>query len=201
MRSCFGVQKQAIIRRFFFFASFSYPAHRVNETNLRTLRRVKHRHFCVLYQFSPYGDYFFSWVRIANYIQLCPSIYRHIVSSMNLKKKPIRLSGQSGTRAGNRQKTRNPIRTNSSQQAPYQVFRLILIGERFFFSYSPKFRNNWRYVSTCGGALSLFVKLSSSKKIKFIKFHIFGKKNQENMEVEKLRAEKSRKFGGKKTLR
>ena len=87
MRSCFGVQKQAIIRRFFFFASFSYPAHRVNETNLRTLRRVKHRHFCVLYQFSPYGDYFFSWVRIANYIQLCPSIYRHIVSSMNLKKK------------------------------------------------------------------------------------------------------------------
>ena len=41
--------------------------------------------------------------------------------------------------------------------------------------------NNWRYVlSIYEGVLSLFVKFSS-KKIKFVKFHAFGKKKQENM--------------------
>ena len=44
------------------------------------------------------------------------------------------------------------------------------------FSIISKFENNWRYVSIYGGVLSLFVKFSRSKKIKFVKFHIFGKK-------------------------
>ena len=59
--------------------------------------------------------------------------------------------------------------------------RFILLGERFFHNF-PKFGNNWRYVSTYGGVLSLFVKFSRTKNIKFVNIPIFGKKNQENME-------------------
>ena len=53
---------------------------------------------------------------------------------------------------------------------------------RACFPYFPKFGSHWRYVSIFGGVLSLFVKLSRSKKIKFVKFRTFGKKIQENME-------------------
>ena len=34
----------------------------------------------------------------------------------------------------------------------------------------------------CRGVLSLFLKLSRSKKIKFVKFHIFGGKKQKKLE-------------------
>ena len=54
---------------------------------------------------------------------------------------------------------------------------------RAFFPKFPKFGNNWTYVSIYGGVLSLFVKFSKSKNIKFVTIPIFGKKkNQENTE-------------------
>ena len=56
-----------------------------------------------------------------------------------------------------------------------EALRLILIGERFFPNF-PKCGNNWRYVSIYGGVLSLFVKFSRSKNIKFVTIPIFGKK-------------------------
>ena len=65
------------------------------------------------------------------------------------------------------------------------IMRLILIGELFspFFPFFPKCGNNRRYVSIYGGVLSLFVKFSRSKKIKFVQFHIYiWKTNQGNME-------------------
>ena len=57
-----------------------------------------------------------------------------------------------------------------------------------FSPYFPKFGNIWRYVSTYGGVLSVFVKFSISKKIKFVKVYIFGKKKIRKMcKIENLR--------------
>ena len=60
-------------------------------------------------------------------------------------------------------------------------------SQSFFSLLFPKFGNNWRYVPVYGGFLSLFVNFPRSKTIKFVKFHIFGKKNQEIWKSEKLR--------------
>ena len=49
-----------------------------------------------------------------------------------------------------------------------------------------------------GGVLSLFVKFSRTKNIKFANIPIFGKKSRKIWEVEKIARKKSRKFGGKK---
>ena len=51
-----------------------------------------------------------------------------------------------------------------------------------------------------GGVLSLFVKFSRSKEIKFVKFHTFGKKTSKIWKIEKLREKNVEKLG-KKTLR
>ena len=65
--------------------------------------------------------------------------------------------------------------------------RLILSGERFFHNFQ-KFGNNWRYASIYGGVLSLFVKFSTRKKIKFVEFHTFGKKKiRKILRIETLR--------------
>ena len=53
--------------------------------------------------------------------------------------------------------------------------RFILIGERFF-QFFLLFGNNWRYVSIYGGVLSLFMKFSRTKNIKFVNIPINGKK-------------------------
>ena len=59
------------------------------------------------------------------------------------------------------------------------MLRLIHIGERFFQNFQS-LEKNWTYVSIYGGVLSLFVKFSKSKNIKFVNIPIFGKKPQEN---------------------
>ena len=65
---------------------------------------------------------------------------------------------------------RHVVKNDNNVNRPIHSYR------RAFFPYFPKFGNNGRYVSIYGGVLSLFVKFSRSKKIKSVKFHIFGKK-------------------------
>ena len=71
---------------------------------------------------------------------------------------------------------------------------------RAFFPNFSKFGNNWRYVSMYGGVLSLFVKFSGSKNIKFVNIPIFGKKTGKIWKIEKLREKHVEKLG-KKALR
>ena len=51
--------------------------------------------------------------------------------------------------------------------------RLIIIGERSFHNFLSLEIFGDIYVSTYGGVLSLFVKLSRSKNIEFVKFHTY----------------------------
>ena len=76
------------------------------------------------------------------------------------------------------------------------IIRPILIGELFFPDFL-KFGSNWRYVSIYGGVLSLYVEIFSSNKNKYVKFHVFGKKNRKIWEIEKLR-EKNMEIMGEK---
>ena len=70
-------------------------------------------------------------------------------------------------------------------------------GERFFHIFH-KFGNNWRYVSIFGGVLSLFVKFSRSKKIKFVKVLTYlGNKIKKIWKIEKLREKKVEIMGKK----
>ena len=62
----------------------------------------------------------------------------------------------------------------------YQVYIkqviLLLMAHSYrgaFFLKIPLFGNNWRYVSIYGGVLSLFVKFSRSKNIKFVNIPTF----------------------------
>ena len=69
----------------------------------------------------------------------------------------------------------------------FKELRLILTGERFFRISKKKFgligdiyqyTEAFRHYLVC-----IFVKFSRSQKIKFVKFHIFGGKNQENLKI------------------
>ena len=82
------------------------------------------------------------------------------------------------------------------QPQKYQEVRI----KKASFSKFPKFGNNWRYISIYGGVLSLLVKFSRSKNIKFVNFPIFEKKKQKNMEDWKVARKNCRQFG-KKALR
>ena len=48
----------------------------------------------------------------------------------------------------------------------------------------------------CRGVLSLFLKLSRSKKIKFVKFHIFGGKSRKSWKIKKIARKKMWKLWG-----
>ena len=65
--------------------------------------------------------------------------------------------------------------------------RFILIGEHFFQKFQSLEIIGDRYVSTYGGVLSLFVKFSLPKNIKYVNIPIFGKKNRSIRKIEKLR--------------
>ena len=78
-----------------------------------------------------------------------------------------------------------------SKDTWYQLVPKAHSYRRAFFPNFPKFGNNWRWVSTYGGVLSLFVKFSRSKNIKFVNIPIFGKKkNRKIWKIEKMREKK-----------